>query len=149
MYKLSLLMRGEGKRLGTREQGLNSRSKEEVDYKGKNLLRGKHSSQIMVIVIRSGKVCSGETAEHGTHHLTILWKVQWVAKVLFHIALKDEREGSAVEHSAMVDKEMAKITLGFGSFHNKVRKLGSNRVQDAEDEDNKAGNGGGWGMHRQ
>ena len=100
-------------------------------------------SQIVVIVIRSGKVCSGETAEHGTHHLTILWKVQWVAKVLFHIALKDEREGSAVEHSAMVDKEMAKITLGFGSFHNKVRKLGSNRVQDAEDEDNEAENGGG------
>ena len=61
----------------------------------------------------------------------------------FHIALKDEREGSAVEHSAMVDKEIAKITLGFGSFHNKVRKLGSNGVQDTEHEDNEAGNGGG------
>ena len=42
LYKLSLLMRGEGKQLGTMEQGLNSRSKEGVDYKGKNLLRGKH-----------------------------------------------------------------------------------------------------------
>ena len=62
-------------------------------------------SQIIVIIIRNGKVCSGETPEHGTHHLTILPKVQWVAKVLLHIALKDEREGSAVEHTAMVDKE--------------------------------------------